>query len=319
MKKLFPVLLLIGLCLILTCCFFHPAKEWEDDMLRDTFFEGEYLAERGVADFPIPQLDGSYLDAEKSILYLNLTREEFDAYTNTVAAYLRESDALAVKGYHCGVDMQTLLIIPLKTYQLASLDAEEFSFFYGDERIFGFSTEEPTDNSYRGALTLKNPKFVSLKWEPTTKKSGASYTTVMQFPFYYGAEYLLCHHGHDFESVTYPVPGTVLTATISTCLRCGEQTREGYGYGDDLKEFSWTVVAGREYLVSGMHKSEYRGSLVKIATQAPDGKKLKMTVNGTDIPVVGEVDGEQIFAFIMPYGDVNIIIEAIDDASVLDE
>ena len=37
-----------------------------------------------------------------------------------------------------------------------------------------------------------------------------------------------------------------------------------------------------------------------------------MTINGTEIPVAKEQDGQQIFAFIMPYGNIEITIEAID-------
>ena len=313
MRKLAFILLLIGVCLILAYCLFHPAKAWEDGMLRDTFFDQDYLATRSVADFPAPKLDGSYLDAEKNILYLNLSREEVEAYTNTVAEYLHQNENLATKGYHCGVEMQALLVLPLKVYQLASRDTEEMSFFYGDERIFGFSTEKAEGNGNRGVATLENPEFVSLKWEPTTKDSGATYTTVMQFPSLYRAEFLSCYHGHDFVSVTYPVPGTVHQTTIRTCNRCKEEEREGYGYGDDLKEFSWTVVEGTEYLTSGVHKKEYRGSLVEISVTPPTDSKLKMTIRGTDIPAVKEIDGQQVFAFIMPYGDINITIEKVEE------
>ena len=222
MRKFAFILLLIGLCLILAYCLFHPTKAWEDDMLRDTFFGEDYLSARGVADFPTPKLEGSYFDAEKNILYLNLSPEEFDAYTNTVADYLRGNENLAVKGFHCGMDFQTLLILPLNVYQLASLDEGEMDFFHEDEHIFGFSTEEAEYNGYAGEYTLKSPKLVSIKWEPETKKSGASYTTVMQFPSFYGVEYLSCYHGHEMESITYPVAGTAHTTTISTCLRCGD-------------------------------------------------------------------------------------------------
>ena len=313
MRRFALILLLIGLCLILAYCLFHPAKVWEDDMLRDTFFGEDYLAARGVADFPAPKLEGSYFDAEKNILYLNLSREEFDAYTNTVADYLRGNENLAVKGFHCGVDMQALLVLPLKVYQLASLDEGEMDFFYEDERVFGFSTEEYEYEGYRGEYTLESPKFVSIKWAPETKKSGASFTTVMQFPSFYGAEFLSCYHGHKMESMTYLVPGPVVyTTTIHTCTRCGEETREGYGYGTELKQFSWTVLEGSEFLTGGRYNNEYRGSLVEITTKAPEGTKLKMTVGSTEIPVAKEVDGKQIFAFIMPYGDVKIKIEAVE-------
>ena len=118
---------------------------------------------------------------------------------------------------------------------------------------------------------------------------------------------------HVGVSVTYPVPGTVHQTTIRTCNRCKEEEREGYGYGDDLKEFSWTVVEGTEYLTSGVHKKEYRGSLVEISVTPPTDSKLKMTIRGTDIPAVKEIDGQQVFAFIMPYGDINITIEKVEE------
>lgn len=303
-------LALIFVCSALSSCFFFNSKPWEEGKLTNTFFGAEYLAERGVADFPIPKLEGSYFDADKNILYLNLTREEFDAYTGTVAHYLRDKEELAVKGYFCGSDIWGLLIIPVRIIQLAPL-VDEYIPYGDDKQIFGFSTQALPEGQL-DQIEVDDPQFVSLEWSPTTQESGATYTVVMEFPHYYHAEYLPCHDGHDFTSVTYPVPGTVFTTTISTCLRCGEEEREGYGYGEDLKKFSWTVVKGTEYLVSGVHKEEYRGSLVEIAAIPPKGKDLKMTISGTDIPVAKEIDGQQIFAFIMPYGNVEIEIETVE-------
>ncbi len=307
------LLLVAVLCGVLSSCvFFGPAKAWEEGKLTNTFFGADYLAERGVADFSVPKLEGSYFDPEDNILYLNLTREEFDTYTSIIVTYLREKEELAVKGYHCGDDVWGLLLIPIRVYQLAPLETEKISYLDDNKRLFGFSTQEPNPLS-DGESEVRGVKFVSLSWEPTTQDSGASYTTVMQFPtLTQRAEYLPCHHGHDFESVTYPVPGTVFTTTINTCKLCREKTREGYDYGYEEEKFSWTVVEGTEYLVAGMHKLEYRGSLVEIATKAPEGVKLKMTISGTDIPVVRELDGEQVFAFIMPYGSVNVTIEEMD-------
>ena len=317
MKKtrFFVMLLLLGvLCGALSSCFFFGTPTpWEEGLLRDTFFTTEFLAEHGVEDFPAPKLEGSYFDAEKNILYLNLTREEFDAYTDDIVDYLRQKEELAVKGYHCGMDMQALLIIPLNVYQLASLDTEEISFFLVDEHIFGFSAEEAEPNGNRGEYTLENPKFVSIKWEPETKASGATYTTVMQFPSLYRAEFLSCYHGHEFESVTYPVPGTVFTTTIMTCNRCHEEEREGYGYGDDLKEFSWTVTEGTELLASGVHSLAYRGELVEIPVKVIENATVKVTANDTELPLMKTADGTWIYAFVMPYGDVTITVERVGE------
>ena len=314
MKKFALILLLIGLCLILTYCLFHPKKVWEDDMLRDTFFGEDYLAERGVTDFPVPKLDGSYFDAEKNILYLNLSREEFDAYADDIVDYLRQKDEFKSKGFKCGSDLTGVFLLLSRYPLLASLNVEEIPYITENERLFGFSIKELGEFSSNGRREVEDPYFVSLSWEPTTQESGATYTTVMEFPHFYHAEFEICYHGHEMESITYPVPGPVVyTTTISTCLRCGETTREGYGYGDELKQFSWTVVEGTEYLTSGVYKNEYRGSLVEITTKAPEGIKLKMTVGSTDIPMINEVDGKQIFAFIMPYGDIKIKIETVEE------
>ena len=318
MKKtrLFASLFLVILfCSAFSSCFlFGPGKPWEEDMLRDTFFGADYLAERGVADFPVPKLDGSYLDAEKNILYLNLTREEFDAYTDAIVDYLRQKEEFKSKGFKCGSDLTGVFLLLSRYPLLASLDVDEISYISENERLFGFSTKELGEISYNGRQEVEDPYFVSLVWEPTTKESGATYTTVMEFPNFYRAEFEICYHSHDFESMTYPVPGPVVyTTTIHTCTRCGEETREGYGYGDELKQFSWTVLEGSEFLTGGRYNNEYRGSLVEITTKAPEGTQLKMTANSTEVPIAKEVDGKQIFAFIMPYGDVTIKIETVEE------
>ena len=305
--SLFVVVLL---CSALSSCFFFgPGKPWEEDMLRDTFFSADYLAERGVADFPAPKLEGSYFDAEKNILYLNLSREEFDAYADDIVDYLCQKDEFKSKGFKCGSDLTGVFLLLSRYPLLASLNVEEIPYITENERLFGFSTEELGELSSDGRRELKDPYFVSLWWEPTTKESGAAYTTVMEFPHFYRAEFEICYHGHDFESITYPVAGTVHTTTIRTCLRCGEKEREGYGYGNELKKFYWTVTEGTQYLVSGISKQEYRGDLVEIATKTPTEGKLKMIVKGKEIPAVKETEGTQVFAFIMPYGDINITIE----------
>ena len=302
--------LIVLLCSALSSCFFFgPGKPWEEDMLRDTFFGTDYLAERGVADFPTPKLEGSYFDAEKNILYLNLSREEFDAYTDAIVDYLRQKDEFKSKGFQCGSDLTGVFLLLSRYPLLASLNVEEIPYITENERLFGFSTKELGEISYNGRQEVEDPYFVSLVWEPTTKESGATYTAVMEFPHFSRAEFEICYHGHDFESITYPVAGTVHTTTIRTCLRCGEKEREGYGYGDELKKFYWTVTEGTQYLVSGISKQEYRGDLVEIATKTPTEGKLKMIVNGKEIPAVKETEGTQVFAFIMPYGDINITIE----------
>lgn len=316
MKKtriLSALLLIATLCGALSSCtfLFGPAKPWEEGKLSETFFDEKYLAERHVADFPVPKLKGSYFDPKSDTLYLNLTREEFDAYTNTVADYLRKKEELPVKGFRCGSDNGGVFLLIYKIYQLASLDVDPVPYITENERLFGFSAF-PLEDFSNGEAEVKNPNFVQLLWEPTTKSAGVSYTVEMKFPPYYHAEFLSCYHWHEFSSITYPVAGSVLTTTVSTCARCGEVEREGYGYGNELNTFYWTVTEGTQYLVSGISKQEYRGSIVEIAVKAPAEKDIKFIANGTEIPKVREEDGSWIYAFVMPYRDVEITIEAVE-------
>ena len=121
--------LVILLCSALSSCFFFgPGKPWEEDLLRDTFFGADYLAERGVADLPTPKLEGSYFDAEKNILYLNLSREEFDAYSNAIVDYLRQKDEFKSKGFKCGSDLTGVFLLLSRYPLLASLNVEEIPY-----------------------------------------------------------------------------------------------------------------------------------------------------------------------------------------------
>ena len=146
MKKtriLSALLLIAVLCGTLSSCVFlfrfGNRKPWTEDKIPETFFDEEYLAERGVADFPVPKLEGAYLDPEKNILYLNLSRTEYEDYAELIAAYLRGKEEFPVKGFHCGNNDQYLMFLPMKRYQFASLDVDDIPYVKENERLFVFS------------------------------------------------------------------------------------------------------------------------------------------------------------------------------------
>ena len=320
MKKtriLSALLLITVLCGTLSSCVFlfrfGDKKPWTEDKIPETFFDADYLAERGVADFPLPPLEGAYLDPENDTLYLNLSRAEYEAYAEVIAAYLRGKEELIVKGFHCGNNDQYLMFLPMKRYQFASLDVDNIPYTKDNERLFVFSGLPLGETSYDGATEIEKPTHVLLKWSDSPRNVDEPYTAEMTFPDLLGkSEFLSCYHGHDFEEMTYPVPGTVLTTTFFTCTRCHKEEREGYGYGNELKKFYWTVVEGLEHLVSGMSASVYRGELVEIAVKAPAEGDIKFVAAGTEIPKAKEVDGKWIYAFIMPHRDIEITIEAVE-------
>ena len=316
MKKarIFIFLLSIALlCVALSSCFlFGPAKPWEEGKLTNTFFAQDYLAEREVADFPEPKLEGSYLDPQKNILYLNLTREEFDAYVNDVVDYLRQKEAFKVTGFQCGSDLTGVFLLLSRYPLLATLDVEEIPYPSENERVFGFSTEE-LEEPCDGRAELKYPNFVSLMWKPDVEESGAIYTAVMEFPHFYRAELELCYHKHELESTTYPVPGSDQTTTISICKNCRETKREGYvGYYNDATKFSVSVAEGNKYIVAQLPQAEKNGELVEIVLYALENTEYRVTVNGTEIPKTKTVAYEHTYAFIMPHEDAVITVEAIN-------
>lgn len=313
MKKLLVCLLVLGLCLVGFKDCFSP-DPWEEDKTRDTFFGEAYLAERGIADFPVPKIENSYFDDEKAVLYLNLTREEYDAYVRTVVDYLRQKEEFKTKGYHCSNGVFGLLLIPLTIYQLAPLD-DEYIPYEKDAVLFGFSTEE-TEKGVKQA-DIKKPRFVSLEWKPTTPKNSAfSYTVEMKFPDYPHAEYLICYNGHQYDKeIVYPVAGKGLFVSLRTCTNCGYKLWSNYYGNGDINARTVAVREGQEFLVTEPYRTEYTGDVVEIQTIIPESGDFKVTANGTEIPKVKVDDGSWTYAFIMPYENVDVIIEAVEAAT----
>ena len=312
-RRVSLLLLVTLLCTSLASCVgLWPTKPWTEGMLAETFFDAEYLAERGVADLPLPKMDGAYYDPEEELLYLNLTRTEFDEYSQAVAEYLRGNDELKIKGFLCGYDIYALLVIPITVFQLAPLDVDHIG---GTERLFGFSTVEP-EASYSDEIEVVDPKFVSLKWDAGVKPKGASYTAIMSFPDYLKAEYLPCYHGHDFEDMNYPVAGSVLSTTIRTCTRCHHEERAGFGYGDELEKFTISITEGEQFISSDAPTEAYRGDVVEIKRALLIDADIMLTANGTLIPPRTTEDGRLVFSFIMPDGDVSIVVEEVIDENL---
>ena len=97
MKRIIAIVLMLAFFLIsLTSCDvlagaflmwagIQQAQETDIDA-QNEFFAPEYLAECKLSDMPIPNVDGSFRTESK--LYLNMTEEEFDAYSKAVFDYL---------------------------------------------------------------------------------------------------------------------------------------------------------------------------------------------------------------------------------------
>ena len=105
MKKTIALILMLAMCLVsLTSCdilagaFLIWAGTQEPNMsAQNEFFDSEYLSQCLLSDMPAPNVEGSFRTETK--LYLNLTDEEFDAYSKQVFDYLLAKEDAYFKGY----------------------------------------------------------------------------------------------------------------------------------------------------------------------------------------------------------------------------
>lgn len=105
MKKIVALILMLAMCLVfMTSCdvlagvFLVWAGTQEPNMAaQNEFFAPEYLVECVLSDMPVPNVDGSY--RTKTKLYLNMSEDEFDAYSRAVFEYLLAKEDAYFKGY----------------------------------------------------------------------------------------------------------------------------------------------------------------------------------------------------------------------------
>ena len=105
MKKIIALILTFAICLVmLNSCtalagaFLIWAGTQEPNMAaQNEFFDSEYLAECKLSDMPVPNVEDSF--RTETELYLNMTDEEFNAYSKRVYDYLWAKEDAYFKGY----------------------------------------------------------------------------------------------------------------------------------------------------------------------------------------------------------------------------
>ena len=323
MKKSIVVLLvLFSLCL--ASCRTSKIKE----SAYDTFFTDERLSACHVEGLPPPKLEGSVL-CNGEVLYLNLTSEEFLAYTEQVASYILERNDIYFKGvfHETNIAVGPLFLpldeqvyVPLEDCATFSPSANRFAFALGDELGSGWLT-----NSMRDAFE------VSICFgEGTVEELGFSYTAVLEIHEVRFARYETCAKEHKYTAwLSYPVPNTDTVIRISRCDYCGTETRDAH-YGDYSTAYSVSIIKGtgcieRECL------SEYQRSPDRYAGLEQHIKVLKsgdtrytVTANGFEIPMLYEDEESNcyVYGFIMPQCAVAIeiaIYEPLDEHLVFEE
>ena len=106
MKKIIAIFLLLAICLVsLASCdilagafLIWAAVNQETSIVAENeFFDSEYLVSCLLSDMPVPNVEGSFRTETK--LHLNMTDEEFDAYSKQVFDYLWAKEDAYFKGY----------------------------------------------------------------------------------------------------------------------------------------------------------------------------------------------------------------------------
>ena len=308
MRKIISFTLAAIFLFALSSCYFRREK-WEDGKQKEVFFDAEKLEFLHLSDIPMPNLENSYLD--ESTLYLNLSREEYDAYVCDLSSYLYENESIHFKGYKYGTHTEVLLILPFVADDFAPL-TEEYPDIPADSHTFCFSlfdTYELIDKCYYFEWSER----IHIEYSPTSpKNSDFSYTVRMSLSSLSNEmhdTYDPCYHDHDFSEAVYPIAGTENTVKISTCCRCEEETQSWYA--SEYKSISVMVTTGNEY-VRYAPNWMMSGLLYEVKLAAQNEGELKLFVNGTEIPKTRDAGDYWAYSFIAPSDDAVIYVEYIE-------
>ncbi len=183
MKKIIAIILILAMCLIfLTSCseiiagaILLLVLTQEPDMeAQNAFFAPEYLIECKLEDVPIPNVDGSYRTDTK--LYLNMTDEEFDAYSKQVFDYLWAKEDAYFKGYWVEVGCPGGIFY-LAEDRYAPL-TEDYD-LEGDSHEFIFSTTEHLNEGDEYNRNYWNEVVIRIVRSSGELKNGFEYNTVI--------------------------------------------------------------------------------------------------------------------------------------------
>ena len=315
--KRYCLLLLLIICisaLLCSCILFRDPTPWEEGKQKDTPFSNELISEMGLTEMPMPSFENSYLSSDGSLLYCNMTREEYLDYVQSVVDFLKGSEELYNPGYRFGYTHRGVFLLLSKIDEFAPLidgynvddDSHRFIYAIDPEVEYGYEYGE-----------LTSERFISVDWCPTTpKNSEFSYTVEIKLDLYEAHTYHFCYHEHDVISrATYPVPGTDKQITIFDCSRCAWTGRTEYLDSGNREDHNYeiTVVEGEQFVVGSINDKCFSNITHELRTIPIYDAELRVLANGTEIPRTSASDEYWGYRFIMPGYDVEITIEIVGD------
>lgn len=299
-KAIALILILCLLCAGLAAC----ASTYGENV----WYSQEKLEECLVSD--LPALHAPHLVQDDWMVFANLTREESDAYAQSVYSYLiaRQFPYLGTRGHQRGSlagAFTSYYFQPTENLE-QHLDEGDYRFVYSEDGItFYYLTVNRLDSyphDYDGKMYNVQ---IGLRADSEFPLGGK---------VYYDPEGIdPCFFRHSYgESAAYPLPGTDRLIAVRYCAHCG---LEDSGYDGDYGIYDLAVEEGREYLLtlpeshaSGELKSHVPGTLVKLYTHKYMDADIVFTANGTVIRSY-EAGDYWCFAFVMPDGNVTITLD----------
>lgn len=164
-------------CDILAGAFLIWAGTQEPNMsAQNEFFDSEYLSQCLLSDMPAPNVEGSFRTETK--LYLNLTDEEFDAYSKQVFDYLLAKEDAYFKGYEVSSGLAGgIFFAPEDRYAPLREDYDLDS----DAHRFIFSTTEKLNEGDEYNRSYWNEVVIRIvRSSGTLEKEDFTYNTVIQ-------------------------------------------------------------------------------------------------------------------------------------------
>lgn len=184
MKKIIAYILIVAMflvsltsCDILAAAFLVWAGTQESGMdAKNEFFAPEYLIECKLEDMPVPNVDGSFRTETK--LYLNMSEEEFDAYSKQVFHYLLAKEDAYFKGYEVDSGLAGgILFAPEDRYAPLREDYD----LENDAHRFIFSTTELLNEGDEYNIHYWNPVVIRIvRSSGTLEKENFDYNTTIQ-------------------------------------------------------------------------------------------------------------------------------------------
>ena len=299
MKKLLALCLTAILCL---CCLAACSNSYS----KNEFFSEEMLTQNKLADMPVPPHVDNSVNQYGNILYLNLTKDEYESYVADLLQYLRAKEDISYLGYSVGSG----LVAEMIPYDEIAPITDSYSPSRDSHKIFFSAKNGIDDNNY-----LNYPVEIEI-----IRKSGRlnfdnfEYNTQICISDGYSAQaqWNLCGAEHTYdEGVEYKIAGSDRTITEYTCVNCG--STELSDFIGDMKFYNITIEDIDNCLID--HPTEgISGTIYRIKTHKIIDADLKFVVNGTRIYPRETDDDKWIYEFVMPCEDVVITAEIVGDS-----